>query len=1410
MVKERIRKYQKTSFSHSVVMAILIAGGVSWQLKNSCVFADEIIDKTPLPTIELTEGASGLGLDYVSLSKLQHVTNETTIYSIDAPLSWSDLVVLPNEPFMAHSFEDFIDYSRSQGLVFLYERKNSLSSSQGLPYQGLIFSGSESSSKMNFENIKSFRSGSTIYSEADVVFKSLAEGSSFCRCESFGSGGAIFALKDIVFQNNSGSLVFLENKSLVNSDIDLTPMEGGGAILSFGSISFIGNQNIQCCDNTAQASGGAILGESMLLSETTGDILFKNNSANKYGGAIRTKQNVCIKNNLGVLQFEENKADCAGGAIFCGSYLTNLALPDCIEISNNVGSVYFTKNISASAVKTMARERNYTGGGALWGTNVLISENLGDISFSENQGGNITAIGTYVGGGAIFSLDVAKISENSGTINFIRNIGQALANVPLPASSTEDGVKTLDSSQNQKEIDSKLQTASLDSALQRNASTEDKILSPDQVLEDIRGGGAIFAKKIEITNNTGHLGFGYNSGGGAELSLPNDRAVVGGGALLGIFEVSLQENNSVSFSDNITSGVKDCGGAILSRSIKLEGNSKLAFTSNGSSFLGGAICALEGTVDLKNNMGPVSFIDNRTRFGGGAISSSKASVTITGNQGFLEFKNNIAYGHPVSEFLEEGQTDLSGRYSGGGAILAENFVEITNNSGDLLFSGNQAGAFGGAILVGSLESTSGNAFGEKVEDSNAVVSIVGNSGNIIFSGNSTTVAISEKDKRYGGGAIHTKELNVSENGLVAFYNNRAATGAAVRISEGGSMSLQASKGDIIFQGNINFNGDSEAIYLAGTRSKIRELSAASGRSIVFKDGITFENLVIRKGSDGNPLNDPLFFNSKEKDHQGTILFSQAISKIPQTAILQGGTLALTGNAELCLGGLKQELGSEILLEAGTTLRIYDKFLSKEETKSLIIPKEEASRFPKSSEDFASSVALEPLAFLDLNNLSIDISSFSESLEKDELLPPQVVVPVDSVEGLQDVRLKIVDSTGLGYENHSLLSSPKNISLIAFSTSLKDVVSPVTEASLSNIKVDIALPEMSAETYGHAGVWSEARVEEGKLVIDWEPTGYNLNPEKQGSLVLNTLWGVGEDLRAIKLQQQFHNMTTQRMELDFSTNIWGAGFGTFANCSSETKIDGFTHRVGGYIVGMDTQLIEDFLIGGSFSQCLGYTSSTSYDARSDTSSYIGSGYLSILSGSWLFKGSFVYGQVANDLKTRYAGLGSSSANWNSQGFLADVRVDYRYIVNPRKFISAIVSTFVPFAEVEYIRIDLPEVKEIGNEARIFQQGRLENIAIPVGLTLEQNYSRGSHSEVNGLSVTYIFDVYRQQPESVISLPEAVFSWKGMGADVSPKAIRAQFNNDTEWSSYFSTHFGVNYEWREHINTLDINAGIRVIF
>lgn len=1177
------------------------------------------------------------------------------------------------------------------------------------------------------------------------------------------SGGAIASQGDVAFLGNTGIIEFIENRS------HISPAEchlGGGALAASGTISFKNNWEMQCVKNSSATYGGAFLSKEFFFSENAGSTLWKGNKAGLLGGAVKAETVLSIAENFGSVSFEGNSAQFGGGALYCAQ---DKAADACVSICGNSGGISFLRN---EASCDTAEGKKFVGGGAVYGENVFLERNSGKTLFSNNVVKCVEGSGQFVGGGAVLAQDLLVIADNAGSITFLEN-GK---NTP-PEKENLDQVATL--------------------------SVHNW------------GGGAALARSIRLCNNSGDLVFSGNITSSRSVSTPNLLSL-GGGALLGIDRVEVKKNRAVSFMNNFAMGENASGGAILSTgSLHFDGNGELNFSRNVAQFLGGAVCSISGGVHLVNHRSPVVFSGNKTNAAGGALASAFGTVCIAGNEGDVEFKDNVASGDYREENAKEGTQDITGHHSGGGAVYSSGSVYITGNKGTVLFLGNSTGCFGGAIVTGSLAAESvSETFGEKVHDTEASVIVAENKGDVIFSGNVAFASESGDSHVFGGGAVYTKHLIVSGNeGRVLFYNNSAQQGGAVKIMDGGSVLLSATGGDIVFQGNRNREGGSDGIYLSGKTSKVTELSAAQSRSILFQDALIFEDLAPRgESTDTHAF---LVINRDNGDQQvqntGTVRFASAITKVPQVVHIQQGTLALSDGAQLWVNGLKQDPQSKILLSAETILRIFssEEELTQEPISPVVSTLTACRKLPPAPQ--AAIVNENPYPVIDLSSISIDLTSFVPGEEGTLPTPPKVIVPNGLSLGASSLNVILEDSDGCGYENHRLLGTEQEVPLISFqSASGSAVEESAMRSLLEEISVKVATPTIAEDTYGHLGVWSDAKIMNGKLVVGWTPTGYKLNPEKHGSLALNTLWAQRDVLRAVKQQQVSHNITSQRMEFDFSTNVWAAGIGNFTDCGSVRSVDGFIHRAGGYSVGMDTQLVEDLLIGGSFSQFFGYVDSQQYTARCHQHGLLGSAYTGLVAGSFLYKGTFIYSEISHDLVSDYKVLGKSKGSWTSKGILADASLEYRYLLNPKKAFSSLVSAIVPSFGCEYVSIDHPGFTELGNEARTFGKGSLQNVTLPVGVTIEHSYAKGQRSEVNSIGISYAFDVYRHLPEVAVELPQAAYNWVASPVALSRQVVMATFNNNTEWNAYFSTYLGAWYGWREHVASYDINGGIRLIF
>lgn len=1264
---------------------------------------------------------------------------------------------------------------------------------------------------ISFEgNSANFANGGAIAASGKVLFVANDKKTSFIENRAL-SGGAIAASSDIAFQN-CAELVFKGNCAIGTEDKGSL---GGGAISSLGTVLLQGNHGITCDKNESASQGGAIFGKNCQISDNEGPVVFRDSTACLGGGAIAAQEIVSIQNNQAGISFEGGKAS-FGGGIACGSFSSagGASVLGTIDISKNLGAISFSRTLCTTSD---LGQMEYQGGGALFGENISLSENAGVLTFKDNIVKTFASNGKILGGGAILATGKVEITNNSEGISFT---GNARAPQALPT-------------QEEFPLFSKKEGRPLSSGYS--------------------GGGAILGREVAILHNAAVV-FEQN-----RLQCSEEEATLlgccGGGAVHGMDSTSIVGNSSVRFGNNYAMGQGVSGGALLSKTVQLAGNGSVDFSRNIASLGGGALQASEGNCELVDN-GYVLFRDNRGRVYGGAISCLRGDVVISGNKGRVEFKDNIATRLYVEETVEKVEEvepapeqkdnnelsflgsaeqsfitaanqalfasedgDLSPESSisseelvkrrecAGGAIFAKR-VRIVDNQEAVVFSNNFSDIYGGAIFTGSLREE------DKLDGQIPEVLISGNAGDVVFSGNS-----SKRDEHLphtGGGAICTQNLTISQNtGNVLFYNNVACSGGAVRIEDHGNVLLEAFGGDIVFKGNSSFRAQgSDAIYFAGKESHITALNATEGHAIVFHDALVFENLEERKSAE------VLLINSRENPgYTGSIRFLEAESKVPQCIHVQQGSLELLNGATLCSYGFKQDAGAKLVLAAGAKLKILDSGTPVQQGHAISKPEAEieSSSEPEGAHSlWIAKNAQTTVPMVDIHTISVDLASFSSSQQEGTVEAPQVIVPGGSYVRSGELNLELVNTTGTGYENHALLKNEAKVPLMSFVASGDEASAEISNLSVSDLQIHVVTPEIEEDTYGHMGDWSEAKIQDGTLVISWNPTGYRLDPQKAGALVFNALWEEGAVLSTLKNARFAHNLTAQRMEFDYSTNVWGFAFGGFRTLSAENlvAIDGYKGAYGGASAGVDIQLMEDFVLGVSGAAFLGKMDSQKFDAEVSRKGVVGSVYTGFLAGSWFFKGQYSLGETQNDMKTRYGVLGESSASWTSRGVLADALVEYRSLVGPvRPTFYAL--HFNPYVEVSYASMKFPGFTEQGREARSFEDASLTNITIPLGMKFELAFIKGQFSEVNSLGISYAWEAYRKVEGGAVQLLEAGFDWEGAPMDLPRQELRVALENNTEWSSYFSTVLGLTAFCGGFTSTdsklgYEANTGLRLIF
>ena len=565
-----------------------------------------------------------------------------------------------------------------------------------------------------------------------------------------------------------------------------------GAVTSMTTLSISRNAGDIVFSGNSIQEESATLGEGKTLAGSGSD---SNTISITAGAAVGAMSDIYLDENQGNISFIGNTItssckDVLGGAIASATgdiRISNNNKDKAVVFSGN--SVTSTKSSAkGGAIGTYAYDPN-SGSSA----SVVIANN-GSITFSDNsvvagvrdQDGNIVSYHNIARGGAIYSEGDVELSYN-GAVSFGgvildedgETVGYENGNIVQGEAAHGGAVYSIG-----------------DVTLSHNSS----VSFYDNALEPTGGdafGGAIYsAKSVSIENNTNGVNFSGNT-----ITCVGSGDGFGGAIYAGLtsgssyanadfgHDVTLRGNGNVTFADNkIVSEFRARGGAIYADGyITLSGNGDVTFSGNsvksddGGSAIGGAIATylimgddgkdpnnyatIPVGVTLSGN-GAITFSGNSSTAGratanGGAIYSA-GKVEMTGNSGNILFSGNS-------------NEALSAYSSAGGAIAGFNGVVISDNTGESIrFENNLNKSNGGNAGAGAVYAAYNN------------VSIIDNKGVAIeFNGNrvegvgrfnvlETDDSITTVDAAVvGGGAIGTDSSSViiKNNGAVSFTDN---------------------------------------------------------------------------------------------------------------------------------------------------------------------------------------------------------------------------------------------------------------------------------------------------------------------------------------------------------------------------------------------------------------------------------------------------------------------------------------------------------------------------------------------------------------------------------------------------------------------------------------------------------------
>ncbi|ETF40364.1 polymorphic outer membrane protein g/i family protein, partial [Chlamydia pecorum IPTaLE] len=811
-------------------------------------------------------------------------------------------------------------------------------------------------------------------------------------------------------------------------------------------------------------------------------------------------------------------------------------------------------------------------------------------------------------------------------------------------------------------------------------------------------------------------------------------------------------NDSVLFRGNCFK--TGSGGAISTDQLRIENTkTKLTFENNIAK-TGGAIFLSGGEGSINKNAS-ILFSGNKAEVSSEAKAKNAEQSSGTSNRdgcggALFSYIDTSKSASQTGVHLSNNQ-DLT--FSGntasekGGAIYATKFT--CDNNKELIFSNNTAGSEGGAIYAKTLIITAG--------------------GTTTFSNNSAGSKVPSPKAPQEPEVKKAEEAKQAEEGEAA--QKVFGKGGAIAIEAGGSLTLFAKDGDIIFKGNTITNSNGEAVPNAihiGSGADIF-LQASSGHTIYFYDPITIED---PKTSDTSkfvinpPTVTPAKVSSPDSSYlrmaataaqgagavanTGAVVFSGeqlsaglaggATSTINQAIDLQNGTLVLKDGATLAVQSLTQNPNSMILMDAGTTLEA-------------IAPAAKAGGGAATGGN------------LTITNLAVNLDSITPTSK-----PIKITANGGTLTLSGDLQYRSSD----GMYQNPLLASNMNVQLFDLPEN----------ANISNFRM---VPSGAGVDSGYQGTWAlqPTKTPDGKTVLTavWKAAGYRPNTTQSAFLVPNSLWGLSRDALAIQ------EAISTSINAKISRSLWSSSVSNFFHRDRQKDIgSGFRHINAGYLVGGNIETPSHNVFAFAVAQLFGKSKDYNLsDIKSRT--YAGALYaqhihplvLPEFLRNHLFsrvlpkfpkdvdsimKAQVVYARTYNDMKTKYTTTPGKSS-WTNHC----VAVEAANFV-PMQTRHHFVNTVSPFVKLQVVYANQDSFAEVAapDNARTFSNSHLVNVSIPFGLCMEKGSPSSPHTL--SLKLTYNIDIYRNEPKCLVAMPTSGISWTTFATDLARQGVSAQ--------------------------------------
>ncbi|ATQ71317.1 autotransporter domain-containing protein [Chlamydia psittaci] len=665
------------------------------------------------------------------------------------------------------------------------------------------------------------------------------------------------------------------------------------------------------------------------------------------------------------------------------------------------------------------------------------------------------------------------------------------------------------------------------------------------------------------------------------------------------------------------------------------------------------------------------------------------------------------------------------------------------------------------------------------------IQCIGSSAAELKMENNQNLVFSENSSNTKGGAIYADKLTIVSGGPTLFSNNSVSkssspTGGAICLKDsGGECSLTANLGDIIFDGNkiITTARDSAAtvkrnsIDLGSSSGKFTKLDAKEGFGIFFYDpianqGDTSTPIELNKAADSINYTGKIVFSGEKLSDEEKTDVDNLKSYFTQPLQIGAGSLVLKDGVTLEAKKVTQTEGSTVVMDLGTTLQT-----------------------PSSGGEGVAPTPAKVAATTDSQKVTINA-------------------------------VNLVNTDSNSYENPILSSSKPFSAITVISSSGQTTTAP--ESNPTNY--------VPPTHYGYQGNWTVtwaqgSGTQEQIATLNWEQTGYSPNPERQGPLVPNTLWGSFSDIRAIQ-----NLMDISVNGADYHRGFWVSGLANFLHKSGSDTKRKFRHNSAGYALGVYAKTPSDDIFSAAFCQLFGKDKDYLV-SKNNANIYAGSLYYQHISywNAWqnllqntigaeaplVLNAQLTYCHASNDMKTNmtttYAPHKTTyseiKGDWGNDCF----GVELGATVPIQTESSLLFDMYSPFLKLQLVHAHQDDFKETNSsEGRYFESSNLTNLSLPIGIKFE----RFANNDTASYHVTaaYAPDIVRSNPDCTTSLlvsPDSAV-WVTKANNLARSAFILQAGNYLSLSHNIELFSQFGFELRGSSRTYNVDLGSKIQF